>query len=145
MITLGTRMHNQKGFTLIELMIVIAIIGTLSGIALPAYSNYTNRAKFTEVKAAATAVKLGVDTCYHIHGSFHDCKTFGQIKMTEAEVKIGKYVDSVSIGSNPIGVIITAESNDNGWYKLKGKPEHGTMYWVVLCSSKNLCDNRVNN
>ena len=47
----------QKGFTLIELMIVIAIIGILAAIALPAYQDYTTRAKMTEVVLAATACK----------------------------------------------------------------------------------------
>ena len=47
----------QKGFTLIELMIVIAIIGILAAIALPAYQDYTARAKMTEVVLAATACK----------------------------------------------------------------------------------------
>jgi len=48
---------KRKGFTLIELMIVVAIIGILSSLALPAYSNYTKKAKFAEVVSAAAAVK----------------------------------------------------------------------------------------
>ena len=53
--------QTQKGFTLIELMIVVAIVGILAAIALPAYSDYTKRAKFTEVIAAVGAAKTAIE------------------------------------------------------------------------------------
>ena len=53
----------QKGFTLIELMIVVAIIGILAAVAIPAYSNYTKKAKFTEVVLATAPIKLSVEEC----------------------------------------------------------------------------------
>ena len=57
-------MNTQKGFTLIELMIVIAIIGILAAIALPAYQDYTNRAKVTEVITYMSSAKTGVAEQY---------------------------------------------------------------------------------
>ncbi len=51
---------TQQGFTLIELMIVVAIIGILAAIAIPAYQDYTIRAKVTEVVVAASACKVSV-------------------------------------------------------------------------------------
>ncbi|MGZ3183366.1 MAG: pilin [Telluria sp.] len=54
---------SQQGFTLIELMIVVAIIGILAAVALPAYQNYTKKAKFSEVVLATQAVKTAVELC----------------------------------------------------------------------------------
>ena len=51
----------QKGFTLIELMIVVAIIGILAAVALPAYQNYSNRAAFSELVLAITPLKTAVE------------------------------------------------------------------------------------
>lgn len=53
----------QQGFTLIELMIVVAIIGILAAIAVPAYQNYIKKAKFTEVVSATAPIKLAVEEC----------------------------------------------------------------------------------
>ncbi len=58
----------QKGFTLIELMIVVAIIGILASIALPAYQDYTVRAKVTEGSVAASELKLGVTEMFSDDG-----------------------------------------------------------------------------
>lgn len=65
--------NNQNGFTLIELMIVIAIVGILAAVALPAYQNYSNRAKFTEVVNSTAGVKSAVESCAVRKGALTAC------------------------------------------------------------------------
>lgn len=65
--------HNQQGFTLIELMIVVAIIGILAAIAIPSYQNYTKKAAYTEVVTAASPYKTGVEDCFQSGEVLADC------------------------------------------------------------------------
>ena len=59
---------TQQGFTLIELMIVVAIIGILASIALPAYQTYTKKAKFSEVVLGTAGIKTAVEICAQDRG-----------------------------------------------------------------------------
>jgi type IV pilus assembly protein PilA len=97
----------QQGFTLIELMIVVAIIGILASIAIPSYQNYTRKARFTEVVMAATAPKSAVEVCAQTTGAFTDCDSGSNgvpLNITSAEGA----VTSVSTANGIVTVVPVA-------------------------------------
>lgn len=66
---------KKNGFTLIELMIVIAIIGLLAAVAVPQYNQYTKRSKFSEVKVSVSPIKTAVEVCFHRNAGNALCGT----------------------------------------------------------------------
>ena len=103
----------QKGFTLIELMIVIAIIGILAAIAIPAYQDYTVRAKVTELISVADAAKTGVSEAWTsdgLTGVKNFATSFNADKANQTNVS--KYVDSVSISVTTGAITVKSSAAD---------------------------------
>lgn len=108
--------NAQKGFTLIELMIVVAIIGILAAIALPAYQTYTAKARFTEVVQATAPFKLGVEMCFAETGDLAQCKN-GEKGIPANISTAGGFVASVTVadgGEITATAVGTAAAATNG-------------------------------
>jgi type IV pilus assembly protein PilA len=106
-------MKQQKGFTLIELMIVIAIIGILAAIAIPAYQDYTIRSKVSEGLNLAGAAKLAVAETYDSKGGFPTQGNVSYGLPTAASIA-GNYVGSVSAAASTGVITITYNTNVGG-------------------------------
>ncbi|HGG7684326.1 TPA: pilin [Neisseria meningitidis] len=121
----------QKGFTLIELMIVIAIVGILAAVALPAYQDYTARAQVSEAILLAEGQKSAVTEYYLNHGEWPANNSSAGVA-TSANIK-GKYVQSVEVKNG----VVTATMLSTGVNKeiqgkklsLWAKRQNGSVKW----------------
>ena len=136
---------NQSGFTLIELMIVIAIIGILASVAIPAYYEYVKRAKFSEVILAASSVKTLVDMCYQTRGAqtLSNCDTTAKVGAFSPNVVVGPNVASITMNAGDEGVftIVGAVSVDGIDYTLSPTAAGNTITWASSgsCLTAGLC------
>ncbi|EMT9893774.1 pilin [Neisseria gonorrhoeae] len=121
----------QKGFTLIELMIVIAIVGILAAVALPAYQDYTARAQVSEAILLAEGQKSAVTEYYLNNGEWPENNDSAGVA-NPTEIK-GKYVQSVTVANG----VVTAQMKPSGVnneikdkrLSLWGRRENGSVKW----------------
>ena len=119
----------QKGFTLIELMIVIAIIGILAAIAIPAYQNYTIRSQVTEGLSLADGWKTAISEFYAQNGSFPTTSSSsgGPTAVAITASSEGKYVGSIAVtGNGEILVTYSGAQSERQAQRLEAQPHPGT-------------------
>jgi type IV pilus assembly protein PilA len=118
-----TMTQKQQGFTLIELMIVVAIIGILAAVALPAYQDYTARAKGSELMLAASSARTCVSEKAQVGQSPDDCDA-GTLKgTTEGAADLSKYVTQVTVSA--AGVIEATGADDLAGLSITLTPQNG--------------------
>lgn len=127
----------QKGFTLIELMIVIAIVGILAAVALPAYQNYTKRAQFTDVVSSVVPIRNAIDVCVQTGTAIASCAIGADLKAdAEASARVTSVVwdgTARTITATGLGVNYVLTGTEN--------TSLNTVSWAIsgTCLAANLC------
>lgn len=97
----------QRGFTLIELMIVVAIVGILAAVALPAYQSYMKKAAYSEVIVGMSSIKTAIDVCYGENNNLAGCDTADELGVTLPSGQTDAALASVALTATTAAITAT--------------------------------------
>ncbi|KMJ45420.1 major pilin subunit [Xenorhabdus khoisanae] len=126
---------NQHGFTLIELMVVMAIISILGAIGIPSYQGYIQKAALTDMLQAIVPYKSGVELCRFETENYRDCHS-GQASIPSGHNS--RYVSTITVKEGEITVVGQQNlSGLNAILKPTQDAKTGITQWNTICESKN--------
>ncbi len=136
-------MRKTGGFTLIELLMVLVIVGILAAVAVPQYSGYVKKAKFSEVVAATAPVKMVIELCLQKNaGTLTSCDSDTEVGVDLTAAAAGSNVASVAITANTAVIVATGDLTIFGTgktYSLTPTASSTSVTWAATCSDAALC------
>lgn len=130
--------RQSRGFSLIELMIVVAILGILSSLAVPAFTEYTQRTRATTAILSLQPWQTGIALCWQQHGNFSNCTQFGQHGLPPVPDILPEGILSLVSGTTPGAIRATLDASDSQGSALIVEltpMSHSTQInWQLSCS-----------